>query len=58
MEEHQLLVTKVFFILEIEELLVVAQKSFFHIKEVDFFGYIINLNGVEMSTRKVEVMHS
>jgi hypothetical protein len=37
---------------------VAAHKSFFHVKEVEFLRYIINANGVEMSTRKVEAIRS
>jgi nucleoside diphosphate kinase len=56
MAEHQKLVTEVFSILQKEGLAVAAHKSFFHIKEVEFLGYIINANGVEMSTRIVEAI--
>jgi hypothetical protein len=58
MEEHCMLVTQVFSILQKEGLAVVAHKSFFHVQEVEFLGYIINVNRVEMSTRKVEVVRS
>jgi hypothetical protein len=56
MAEHRELVTKVFSILQIEGLAVAAHKLFFHVKEVKFLGYIINANGVEMSTRNVEAV--
>jgi hypothetical protein len=56
MAEHRELVTNVFSILERKGLAVVAHKLFFHIKEVEFLGCIINANGVEMSTRKVEAV--
>jgi hypothetical protein len=55
-EEHYKLVTQVFSILRKEGLAVAAHKSFFHVQEVEFLGYIINANGVEMSTRKVEAV--
>jgi hypothetical protein len=58
MEEHHKLVTQVFSILQKEGLAVAAHKSFFHVKEVEFLGYIINANGVKMSTRKVEAIRS
>jgi arginyl-tRNA synthetase len=58
MEEHCKLVTQVFSILQKEGLAVAAYKSFFHIQEVEFLGYIINANGVEMSNRKVEAVRS
>jgi hypothetical protein len=37
---------------------VAAYKSFFHVREVEFLGYIINSNGIGMSTRKVEAVRS
>jgi hypothetical protein len=58
MEEHRKLVTQVFSILQNEGLAVAAHKSFFHVQEVEFLVYIINANGVEMSTRKVEAVRS
>jgi hypothetical protein len=58
MEEHRKLVTQVFSILKKEGLAVAAHKSFFHVREVEFLGYIINANGVEMSTRKVDMVRS
>jgi arginyl-tRNA synthetase len=58
MEEHRQLVTRVFPILQKEGLAVAAHKSFFHVKQVEFLGYIINASFVEMSTRKVEVVGS
>jgi hypothetical protein len=58
LEEHRKLVTQVFSILKKEGLAVAAHKSFFHIQEVEFLGYIINTNSVEMSTRKVETVRS
>jgi arginyl-tRNA synthetase len=56
MAEHHELVTKVFAILQNEGLAVAVHKSFFHVREVEFLGYVINANGVEMSTRKVEAV--
>jgi hypothetical protein len=58
MAEHRKLVTEVFSILQRERLAVAVHKLFFHVKEVEFLGYIINANGVEMSTRKVETVRS
>jgi hypothetical protein len=58
MEEHRKLVSQVFSILQKEGLAVAAHKSFFHVREVEFLGYIINANGVEMSTRKVKAVRT
>jgi hypothetical protein len=58
MEEHYKLVTQLFSILQKEGLAVAAYKLFFHVQEVEFLEYIINANGVEMSTRKVEAVRS
>jgi hypothetical protein len=58
MEEHRQLVTKVFAILQRVSLAVATDKLFFHLKEVEFLEYIINVNGIEMSTRKVEAVRS
>jgi hypothetical protein len=58
MEEHRKLVSQVFSILKKEGLAVAAHKSFFHVREVEFLGYIINTNGVEMSPRKVEAVRT
>jgi hypothetical protein len=58
MEEHRKLVSQVFSILQKEGLAVAAHKSFFHVREVEFLGYIINANGVEMSNRKVEAVRT
>jgi hypothetical protein len=56
MDEHRKLVTQVFSILQREGLAVAAHKSFFHVRKIEFLGYIINANGVEMSTRKVKAV--
>jgi hypothetical protein len=37
---------------------VAPHKSFFHVKDVKFLGYIINANVIEMSTRKVKAVRS
>jgi hypothetical protein len=37
---------------------VAVHKSFFHVKEVESLGYIIKVNDVEMSSRKVEAVQS
>jgi hypothetical protein len=58
MEEHRKLVSQVFSILKKEGRAVAAHKSFFHVREVEFLGYIINANGVEMSTRKVRLFEN
>jgi hypothetical protein len=58
LDEHYKQITHVFSILKKEGLAVAAHKSFFHVKEVEFLGYIINANSVEMLYRKVEVVRS
>jgi hypothetical protein len=58
MEEHRKLVSQVFSILQREGLAVVAHKSFFYVRGVEFLGYIINVNSVEMLSRKVEAVRS
>jgi hypothetical protein len=58
MAEYQELVCSVFLILQKEGLAVAAHKSFFYVKKVEFLGYIINTNGVEISIRKVKVVQS
>jgi hypothetical protein len=58
MEEYRMLVTQVFSILQKEGLAVAAHKSVFHVQEVEFLGYVINANSVNMSTRKVEAVRS
>jgi hypothetical protein len=58
MEEHRTLVIQVFSILQKEGLAVAGHKSFFHVREIEFLGYIINANGVEMSNRKVEAVRT
>jgi hypothetical protein len=58
MEEYYKLVSQVFSILQKEGLAVAAHKLFFHVQEVEFLGYIIDANGVEMYTRKVEAVRS
>jgi hypothetical protein len=57
-EEHYKLVTQVFSILEKEGLAVAAHKSFIYIQDIQLLGYIINANGIEISTRKVEAVRS
>jgi arginyl-tRNA synthetase len=58
MEEQRKLVAQVFSILTKEGLVVTAHKSFFHVQEIEFLGYIIDANGVEMSTRKVDAVRT
>jgi hypothetical protein len=44
-------------ILQKENLIVAAYKSFFHIKEVELLGYLMNDYRLKISGRKVEVVH-
>jgi hypothetical protein len=52
--KHRELVTHVSLIPQKEGLAVAAHKLFSYVKEVEFLGYIINVNGVELLPRKVE----
>jgi nucleoside diphosphate kinase len=58
MAEHRKLVTEVFSTLQKEGLAIAVHKLFFHVKEVESFRYIINANGIEMSTRKVKAVRT
>jgi len=53
-EEHIELVKKVLAKLEEHQLAVSVTKSVFHVGSVEFLGYIVGINGVTMSERKVE----
>ena len=53
-EEHVELVKKVLAQLEDYDLAVSTTKSVFHVKEVEFLGYIVAVDGVTMSERKVQ----
>ena len=53
-KEHEILVKKVFEILEQHDLAVSSKKSVFHTKTVEFIGYIVGKGGVAMSEQKVE----
>jgi len=53
-EEHIELVKKVLAKLEEHQLAVSVTKSVFHVKSVEFLGYIVGIEGVTMSERKVE----
>ena len=53
-EEHIELVIKVLDRLAKHQLAVSVTKSVFHVKSVEFLGYIVATNGVTMSERKVE----
>ena len=52
-EEHIALVKKVLAQLEEYDLAVSSTKSIFHVKEVEFLGYMVAVDGVTMSERKV-----
>ena len=53
-EEHIEFVKKILERLAKHQLAVLVTKSVFHIKLVEFLGYIVATNGVMMSERKVE----
>ena len=53
-EEHIELVNKVLDRLAKHQLAVSVTKSVFHVKSVEFLGYIVATNGVTMSDRKVD----
>jgi hypothetical protein len=53
-EDHVKMVTKVLARLEEYDLAVSTAKSIFHVKEVEFLGYMVAVDGVTMSERKVE----
>ena len=53
-EEHVELIKKVLAQLENYDLAVSTTKSVFHIKEVEFLGFIVAVDGVTMSERKVQ----
>jgi len=42
--------------LEEQQLAVSVTKSVFHVESVEFLGYIVGINGVRMSKRKVETV--
>ena len=53
-EEHVLLVKKVLEKLKKANLCVAINKSHFHVKEVDYLGYIISDKGISLSPEKVK----
>jgi len=53
-EEHVELVKKVLARLEEHRLAISLKKSVFHVPSVEFLGYIVTVDGVTMSERKVE----
>ena len=53
-EEHIALVKKVLAQLEEYDLAVSTTKSVFHVKEVECLGYIVAVDGVTLSERKVQ----
>jgi len=53
-EEHIELVKKVLAKREVHQLAVSVTKSGFHVQSVEFLGYIVGIEGVTMSERKVE----
>ena len=53
-EEHIALVKKVLAQLEEYHLTVSTTKSVFHVKEVEFLGYMVAVDGVTMSERKIQ----
>ena len=53
-EEHVLLVKKVLEKLKKANLCVAMNNSHFHVKEVDYLGYIISDKGISLSPKKVK----
>ena len=53
-EEHRALVKKILARLEEHQLAVSIKKSSFHVPSVEFLGYIVAVDGVTMSERKVD----
>jgi len=53
-EEHIELVKKVLLKLEKHQLAVSVTKSVFQVESVEFLGYIVGIDGVTMSERKVD----
>ena len=54
LHDHIKLVKQVLDKLEQHDLAISLKKSVFHVKEVEFLGYIVKTNGVTMSDRKVK----
>ena len=58
MEEHILLVRKVLQRLREYRMAISLEKSVFHVKKVDFWGYVVATDGVPMNEKKVESIKS
>jgi len=57
-EEHTILVRKVLQRLREYRMAIFLEKSVFHVKKVDFFGYVVATYGVTMNEKKVESIKS
>jgi len=57
-EEHILLVRKVLQWLREYRMAISLEKSVFHVKKVDFLGYVVETDGVTMNEKKVESIKS
>ena len=57
-EEHILLVRKVLQRLREYRMAISVEKSVFHVKKVDFLGYVVATDGVTMNEKKVESIKS
>ena len=58
LEEHIVLVRKVLQRLREYQMAISLEKSVFHVKKVDFLGYVVATNGVTMNEKKVESIKS
>ena len=57
-EEHICLVSKVLEKLKKANLCVTINKSRFHVKEVDYLGYVINDKGISLSPEKIRAVQA
>ena len=57
-KEHITLVRKVLQRLREYQMAISLEKSFFHVKKVDFLGYVVATDGVTMNVKKVESIKS
>jgi len=54
LEEHNILVCKVLQQLRKYRMAISPEKSVFHVKKVDFLGYVVATDGVSMNEKKVK----
>ena len=55
LEEHIVLVWKVLQRLREYQMAISLEKSVFHVKKVDFLGYVVTTDGVTMNEKKVGI---